>query len=157
MSTHGNIKSLHNNHLTHNCRSILTDIDIPPAIKHKGSSSKCEILISEIYRALADKDLSAAYDIIVLVPLQHLLPAPVSCLSFHPISFSVNRLTASHPAHTLSTMQGNAAIAVIFTCVLLGSLALYFALKVACLKLAYETWKVGRKETVNIELAPPSA
>ena len=54
-------------------------------------------------------------------------------------------------------MHGNTAIAIVLVCILLGSVALYYALKVACLKLAYATWEVGRKESVNIELVPPSA
>lgn len=52
-------------------------------------------------------------------------------------------------------MQGNAAIAIILSCILVGSLGLYYALKVACLKLAYETWQVGRKKNGDVELVPP--
>ena len=54
-------------------------------------------------------------------------------------------------------MHGNAAIAIIIACILIGSVGLYYALQRACLALAYKTWKASRKETVNMELVPPSS
>ena len=55
-------------------------------------------------------------------------------------------------------MHGNATIAIIIVCVIIGALGLYYVLKTACQTLAYKTWEVGRKQKkVNIELTPPSA
>ena len=54
-------------------------------------------------------------------------------------------------------MNGNSAIAIIFACVLIGSFGLYYALKVACLTLAYKTWLVSRKESADVEPVPPAA
>lgn len=78
-------------------------------------------------------------------------------LSLPPPGLFLHRPTNHpHPGPQPSTMQGNAAIAIILACILVGSLGLYYALKVACLKLAYETWQLSRKDG-DVELMPPPA
>lgn len=67
----------------------------------------------------------------------------------HPANLS------QHP-HPYPTMRGNIAIAVVLLCVILGSLAFYCTLRFACARLIAKN-VVRRKETVNIELAPPSS
>lgn len=54
-------------------------------------------------------------------------------------------------------MHGNAAIAVIFVCVILGCVGLYYALKTACMKLIYKTMEVRRKDNGKVEMVPPAA
>lgn len=121
--------------------------DIDPLHNKYLTHCCCSILtITDIVPAALDHNPTqhsssrSPHDTIILAPLkaapQHSPPAPLQ-----------------NP----SSMQGNAAIAIILACILVGSLGLYYALKAACLTLAYMTWGVGRKETVDVELVPPSS
>ena len=54
-------------------------------------------------------------------------------------------------------MNQTATIAVIFICILIGALAFYFVLSIACKNLVRQTWEVTQKaKKADVELAPPS-